>query len=162
MTNEEARNMLVAKKICLTRETSGTDKECNSHNCENCGLNYDQGNMGEQKEALEMAIKALEQQPCEDCISRQAVLDIWHTRYSNNREENDEIQFKKIAFELPSVTPSHEDLKEAYIKGYDYGVKDWFKAKTENALDHLTDRPCEVCEFHKDGSCSKWSCVFEE
>ena len=104
----------------------------------------------------------VESQPCEDCISRQAVLDIWHTRYSNNREENDEIQFKKIAFELPSVTPSHEDLKEAYIKGYDYGVKDWFKAKTENALDHLTDRPCEVCEFHKDGSCSKWNCVFEE
>lgn len=60
MTSEEARNMLVAKMICLTRETSGTDKECNSHNCENCGLNYDQGNMGEQKEALEMAIKALE------------------------------------------------------------------------------------------------------
>ena len=27
-------------------------------------------------EALNMAIKALEQQPCEDCISRQAVIDI--------------------------------------------------------------------------------------
>lgn len=27
-------------------------------------------------------------------------------------------------------------LKEAYMKGYDYGVKDWFKAKTE---------PCEDC-----------------
>lgn len=61
MTNEEAKNILVAKLICLTRETSGTDVECNSHNCENCGLNYDQGNMGEQKEALDMAIKALEQ-----------------------------------------------------------------------------------------------------
>lgn len=60
MTNEDARNMLVAKLICLTRETSGTDTECNSHNCENCGLNYEQGNMGEQKEALDIAIKALE------------------------------------------------------------------------------------------------------
>lgn len=27
-------------------------------------------------------------------------------------------------------------IKEAYINGYDYGVKDWFKAKTE---------PCEDC-----------------
>lgn len=29
-------------------------------------------------------------------------------------------------------------------------------------LSHLTDRPCEACEFHKDNGCSKWSCVFEE
>lgn len=28
------------------------------------------------KEALQIAIEALEQQPCDDCISRQAVLDI--------------------------------------------------------------------------------------
>ena len=34
-----------------------------------------QGNMGEQKEAIYMAIKALEQQPCEDTISRQAAID---------------------------------------------------------------------------------------
>ena len=27
---------------------------------------------------------------------------------------------------------------------------------------HLTDRPCEVCEFHSDNGCSKWKCVFEE
>lgn len=89
MTREEARNMLVAKTICLTRETSGTDTECNSHNCDNCGLNYEQGNMGEQKKALDMAIKALEQ------------------------------------------------------------------------ISHLTDRPCEVCEYHSDKGCSKWKCVFE-
>ena len=26
----------------------------------------------------------------------------------------------------------------------------------------LIDRPCEVCEFHKTGSCGRWECVFEE
>jgi hypothetical protein len=26
----------------------------------------------------------------------------------------------------------------------------------------IIDRPCEVCEFHKTGSCSRWTCVFEE
>lgn len=75
MTNEQAKNMLKAKLECLKRETSGTDFDCNNSNCDECSLCYEQGNMGEQKEALDMAIKALEQQPCEDTISRQAEID---------------------------------------------------------------------------------------
>jgi len=74
MTNEQAKKMLKAKLECLKRETSGTDFDCNRCNCDECSLNYEQGNMGEQKEALDMAIKALEQESCEDAISRQAVL----------------------------------------------------------------------------------------
>ena len=70
MTNEQAKNMLKAKLECLKRETSGTDFDCNNSNCDECSLCYEQGNMGEQKEALDMAIKALERQPCEDVISR--------------------------------------------------------------------------------------------
>ena len=62
MTNEEAIKMLKAKLYCMTRETSGTEKDCNEQNCDNCPYNYEQGNMGEQKEALKAAIKALEQQ----------------------------------------------------------------------------------------------------
>ena len=27
---------------------------------------------------------------------------------------------------------------------------------------HLLDRPCSVCEFHKENGCCKWSCVFEQ
>lgn len=75
MTNEQAKKMLKAKLECLKRETSGTDLDCNNSNCDECSLCYEQGNMGEQKEALDMAIKALEQQPCEDTISRQAAID---------------------------------------------------------------------------------------
>lgn len=75
MTNEQAKKMLKAKLECLKRETSGTDFDCNTSNCDECPLCYEQGNMGEQKEALDMAIKALEQQPCEDTISRQAAID---------------------------------------------------------------------------------------
>lgn len=66
MTNEQAKKMLKAKLECLKRETSGTDFDCNNSNCDECSLCYEQGNMGEQKEALDMAIKALEQQPCEE------------------------------------------------------------------------------------------------
>lgn len=60
MTSEEAKKMLKAKLECLKRETSGTDIDCNSRNCDECSLCYEQGNMGEQKEALDLAIKALE------------------------------------------------------------------------------------------------------
>lgn len=70
MTNEVAEKMLEAKLKCLTRETSGTDINCNHRNCDECSLCYEQGNMGEQKEALNMAIKALKQQPCEDAVSK--------------------------------------------------------------------------------------------
>lgn len=63
MTNEEAKKMLKAKLDCLTYETAGCNYDCNNHLCDGCNLNYRQGNMGEQIEALDMAIKALEQQP---------------------------------------------------------------------------------------------------
>ena len=61
MTSEEAKKMLIAKLECLKDETSGINYDCNMRLCAGCSLNYEQGNMGEQKEALEIAIKALEQ-----------------------------------------------------------------------------------------------------
>ena len=75
MTNEQAKKILIAKLECLKRETSGTDFVCNNSNCDECPLCYEQGNMGDQKKAFDLAIKALEQQPCEDTISRQAAID---------------------------------------------------------------------------------------
>ena len=68
MTNEQAKKMLKAKLECLKRETSGTDFDCNNNNCDECPLCYEQGNMGEQKEALNMAIIALEQEPILDKV----------------------------------------------------------------------------------------------
>lgn len=70
MTREEAIKMAKADLKCMKRDTSGQDEMCNSHKCDECSLNYERGNMGEQKEWLRLAIKALEQEPCEDCISR--------------------------------------------------------------------------------------------
>lgn len=61
MTPQEAKKKLKARLECLKRDTSGTDIDCNYRNCDECNLCYEQGNMGEQKEALDMAIKALEQ-----------------------------------------------------------------------------------------------------
>jgi hypothetical protein len=68
------------------------------------------------RDALGMAIKALEQQPREDCISRQAVLDIINFEDEWLHDANSHNADTKIAFSglesrvkaLPSVTPKTE------------------------------------------------------
>lgn len=32
----------------------------------------------------------------------------------------------------------------------------------EEMLACLNDRPCNVCKFHTENGCARWSCVFEE
>lgn len=56
MTIDKCVNMLMAKEKCMERETSGTDTDCNFHNCDDCSLCYEQGTTGEQKEALRFAV----------------------------------------------------------------------------------------------------------
>ena len=61
-------------------------------------------------EALDYAIKALEQEPCEDCISRQAVIDAIEDdnrngNYSCFASNNDAECFKDVIRSLSSVTP---------------------------------------------------------
>ena len=88
MINQEAIKMLTAKVECMQRETSGTDFDCNFRNCYKCDLNYEQGTIGNQIEALGMAISALQAQEvkiqhsakdtnvlCKDTINRQDALD---------------------------------------------------------------------------------------
>ena len=62
-------------------------------------------------EALDMAIKALEAQPCEDCISREAVKEIlmeeWTKYVPMELDINVSFVLAKIN-ELPSVTPTKE------------------------------------------------------
>lgn len=29
-------------------------------------------------------------------------------------------------------------------------------------MNHLIDKPCEACDFHKENGCSRWDCIFEE
>ena len=48
------------------------------------------------------------------------------------------IQAKEKAIQALEAQTSHDDIREAYIKGYDYGVKDWFKAKTESCEDAVS------------------------
>ena len=58
--------------------------------------------VSKENEALEIAIKALEQQPCEDCISRAEVLKILE------KEEFKGDAIYEIEKKLPPVTPKAE------------------------------------------------------
>ena len=62
MTSEETIKMLTAKVECMKRESSGIDQDCNYRNCDECKLCYEQGTVGEQIEALQMAITAIKGQ----------------------------------------------------------------------------------------------------
>ena len=62
MTESEAINMIQAKLTCMELyDLSCIEKGCD-RKCDNCDYNYAQGNNGEQKEALKVAIQALEKQ----------------------------------------------------------------------------------------------------
>ena len=71
---------------------------------------------GNYTESLEIAIEALEQEPCDDCISRKAVLDaIDAHKYSDSFCEEHNIDWSInlgmvhiLVNELPSVTPQQK------------------------------------------------------
>ena len=69
-------------------------------------------------EALDMAIKALEQEPCVDAISRQAVMEIC------NEEWDSDLIVERIG-QLPSITPQPKTghCKECKYFEYDSVAK---------------------------------------
>ncbi len=120
MRSEEAKKMLKAKLECFKREISGTDLDCIYKNCDDCNLCYEQGYMREQQEALDLAIKVLEAQPCEDAVSREAVKELVVKEFVNPQDGmeewrnavNDVVEEILHAVEtMPSVT-HRRDLAE--------------------------------------------------
>jgi hypothetical protein len=151
MTNKEAIKMIKAELECRNRQASGTDRDCIHNNCEECHLLYEQGAEGEQKEALDMAIKALEQEPCEDCISRQAVQDLintWLTDYlTEETREALEVINGKVG-DMPSVQPTRP--KGKWIPYYDrWGdvitIVSHFKCSVCGEYDYDKDKFCPNC-----------------
>lgn len=56
MTENEANEMLKAKLTCMELEGLACIEKGCSRNCDECDYNYAQGSMGEQKEAIKIAI----------------------------------------------------------------------------------------------------------
>lgn len=116
MTNEEAKVFMLQ---------FNTDKRLNSS----------------EHEAVRMAIKALEQEPCTDVISRQAAIDCLNADFTIDGKENMETvvdyingAFKQIKA-LPSVTPQPK-------------MGQWImKHRTYNKVKHYTGQD-EMGETH--------------
>lgn len=73
----------------------------------------------DEKEALEMAIKALKQQPCEDCISRTETLKAFAEKCGGecgccvyNGSGYDTAENCKLIKSMPSVTPKAQNALE--------------------------------------------------
>lgn len=135
MTITERNDKLKHFIVCLKCEVSG--KCCD----DNCPTQYDAGNMGEIIENLEAISKALEQQPCEDVISRQAVLDKLNRLIEVERlQGTDEMgygrervsAYESMIFEInseylyPSVTPQPKTGRWIYGIDEDTGEKDLY------------------------------------
>ncbi len=112
MTNEEACNVL-----------------------EDYDINFERHTAEAVAEAHEMAIKALEAQPNEDCISRQAVLDgLTSIAKAKAKSDIQKSLMGRVMFfteHLPSVTPQSKERTETHEcdcvseKTLDDVIKDW-------------------------------------
>lgn len=67
------------------------------------------------EDALDMAIKALEQEPCEDCVSRESVIELMNMMIDKSNSFNyydiENETLEKIS-NLPSVTPKGVTVTE--------------------------------------------------
>ena len=106
MSREEAIQLASTKLKCLRCQT---DKEnpCAHwpYDCRDCKYLY-QGTIEKQKEWLEMAIKALKQKPCEDAVSRQALLNMTTTIQIDDLSGNEILEVVEVddIKALPPVT----------------------------------------------------------
>jgi Zn finger protein HypA/HybF involved in hydrogenase expression len=107
-----------------------------------CGYCHQGGD--EVEEAFNMAIKVLEQEPCEDAISRQAVVD-WLTDRTEKYDEKGHFISKELVkaevknwlAELPSVTPVN-----VYVKGYKDAMEMHEKLKVEHKGKWMVEHNC--------------------
>ena len=90
-------------------------------------------------EAFDMAIKALEQQPCEDAVSRQALLDHEEPMYDNYDNYEYAVKSSYIK-DLPSVQPKSstsvlEEIRTKISKGwYVHPTNRYEEGKKDGAL----------------------------
>jgi hypothetical protein len=85
MDRKKAIKILKQRECCMECVT-----DCNCNECD---------------KAFEMAIEALEQEPCEDCVSRQAVLNLFDKSAYYSWEM---CLLKRKIEELPSVPPTRK------------------------------------------------------
>jgi hypothetical protein len=131
MTREEAINIL--------------------HGIQADNLNLDDAYTKDKYEALDMAIKALEQEPCEDAISRDAVKEL--IKCGESTDTYDDVkQVCKWIDALPSVTQKSteeatKEFKELLESGYyesTYKPKKWIVHEKPHGIRYLECPYCNI------------------
>ena len=109
-------------------------------------INYQVNGTTQFSKALDMAIKALEQQPCDDCISRKDALKVIEEQkkgfYGVERYAIDECH--SAVMKLPSVRPYRKIVED--------------KRACEKCIHYVTrdSKGVVLC------GCDSWECDFEE
>lgn len=124
MTNEEAKELLAIYRFNLIQSTS----------------NQLEGDI----EAFDMAIKALEQEPCEDCISRSEVLMHSHIEYDDDGMGHRVIYIEDIE-DLPSVTPQQKVGKWIKIEPYPLQMNEYKCSECGHGTNDNTESYCSEC-----------------
>lgn len=115
--------------------------------------------ISEQVDALEMAIKALEQQPCEDVISRQAAIDAIYKKYIGGKGAIKNAPINDLyadgleeavdaVWDMPSVTPKTKTGQWEYVQYDTPNIGNWHCSRCRG-LYYSTDKPrwkyCPSC-----------------
>ena len=83
-------------------------------------------------------IKALKQEPCEDCISRAEALKHSYIVYDDELEKHNVVSVEDIE-DLPSVTPT-SDAEGDYESGYNCGYTDAMNDIAESEDKYVSDK----------------------
>ena len=101
----------------------------------------------EMYEFFKMSVKALQEEPCDDCVRRQEVLDILKDEWNKFSDANDAMQESIDTIEaLKPVTPKQEPKSEwqhdhEILKAYSDGANDVLD-KIRAEIEHTTSRYC--------------------
>ena len=171
MTNKEAIEILTAKAECIRREVSGTDFACNLRNCDECDLCYAQGTTGEQREAIEMAISALQEQdsktrichtckhnppskkwPCVDCDMREPAdrwepKDVPDTNVGGTISRQDAIDVLGVFTQADALGHTPKQIVEALPSAQPESCDECkHLGKWENEVEYGYPSPCTHCK----------------
>lgn len=134
MTREEAKKRLEVRLICAK---CPEDKMCYDSYLHSICEYTDYCDEVPIEEAVKVAIEALEQEPCEDAVSRQAVLDCQHFIYDETGEELEVILAENV-LNLPSVTQKSETVTEFADRCRECGAKYGKLLKQEPCKDAIS------------------------
>ena len=98
MTESEAKGFIQGKLDCM-KKCDVFNKEDNTidNDCDNCEYCYLQGNFDNQKEAFQMAIKALNQSPKMEQFAKWVATEIFDDMWEYNKDSFAEIACRKLA-----------------------------------------------------------------